>query len=619
MRAGAVLTIAIAVGACFGGTIGPDTKKLQRHELRRATPLPLETTVPWAKDPRVMKVRVWVDEDFRAQNVRWRAQLEEQLDDANQFLVPALGLRLDVIAFEPWDVRSADRSVTEVLESLEARDPGDDVGWVIGYVSSLSNVSSSFDQIGMARPLGRHVVVRGYADAGERTMFAQAYPDTSGDEREVVHQARRRHKQTVVLIHELVHTLGGIHELDAAWIMHAAYAVEMRMLSDRCLELAQIVLDERLKPATEQNLRELAGRMVGYLDATAWGGWDNDEKQQALVHLRATMNSAPVGGGGMAAPDIPVPPAAYDQFKRAQSLARQGKSAEALAELDALVAAYPATAEIRQAICEVHIGATGPGSEAAVTACTRATEITPDDPRPYLARVEAFLSANDRPHALELVAQVEERAAERAPVWDRIAAIYQATGRITQAEAAAARSAAITNAGTHPVTEWATRTRARYGLPPDARRWKITPADEGAYVAAVRELLDLVYAGKIGQAQARARAAEKKWKGAPGILGARCDLHLRQGETAAAKKLCAQAIAAWSGAAWAHYLEGVMALQARKDSRAITSLRAAITADPELAQAYRALGKALGRTRDTAAWTTLADDYQRRFGQSLPK
>lgn len=336
------------------------------------------------------------------------------------------------------------------------------------------------------------------------------------------------------------------------------------------------------------------------------------------------MSSAPVGGdkdpGSMAAPDIPVPPAAVDQFHRAQTLAQQGKFTEALAELDALVAAYPGTAEIRQAICEVHVGASGPGSPAATTACDRAAEVTPDDPRPYLARVEAYLRAKDLAGALALLPRAEERAGDRAPMWDRIAEIYQAAGAVTLAEGAAAHSAALNKrAEPHPIAAWAAGTRARYGLPPDAKRWKIKPTEEGAYVQAVRELLDLVYANKMPEAQAKAKAAEKRWKGAPGILAARCDLHLRLNDKATAKKLCAQAVAAWKGTAWALYLEGVIGLQEHKDAAAVASLRAAIAADPGLGQAYRALGKALSRTKDDAAWQALATDYQQKFGTALPR
>lgn len=604
-------------------TIGKnvDQKRVQRQSLAAITPAPLESSKPWKGEPRVLKVRVYVDEDFRAQTLRWKRQIEEQFDDANQFLVPALGIRLDVVSYAPWAQRSASASMESLLDALERHDQGDDVAWVVGYVSSLSIASMSFEQLGVAHLLGKHVVIRGYAESGEKKLLAEAFPKVPAVERENAHEQRRRHKQTVILIHEIAHSLGAIHENDEGWIMHASYAVAMSQFSDRSRELMQIAIDERLKPRSEQNNRALAGRLVAYLDANPWGGWKEEEKEQLVVMLRATMDGNSVDGvaGGGSGQEAAVPPAAYDQMKRAQRLAASGKTAEALAELEALVAAYPSTAEIRQAVCEVNIAGSGPGSDQAKKACGRASEITPDDPRPYVARVEAFVRAGDKKQAMELLPEVEKRAGEKVQVWDRVAEIYQATGRITQAEAAARRAMELSKASSHPLLEWTARTRARYGLPPDGRKFKIAQSDEGDYIATVRELLDLIYAGKTAQAQAKARAAEKRWKGAPGILGARCDLHLRQNEVATAKRLCAQAIAAWPGAAWAQYLEGVIALQEHKDARAETSLRAAIAADPELGQAYRALAKSLVRQKKDAEWSTLAEQYAQKFGQALPK
>jgi hypothetical protein len=48
------------------------------------------------------------------------------------------------------------------------------------------------------------------------------------------------------------------------------------------------------------------------------------------------------------------------------------------------------------------------------------------------------------------------------------------------------------------------------------------------------------------------------------------------------------------------------------------SLRKAIAADPELAQAWRALAKALERDGDQAALETLKSEYVQRFRQPLP-
>ena len=143
-------------------------KAIQRKSLAKALPAPLEVAPPVPGTARTAHVRVWVDDDFRSQNVRWRAQIEEQLDEANQFLAPAVGIRLEAKDMRPWPTRSADRPLADVLAALEAHDPGDDVDWVIGYASSLTLAEGSFEQLGVARPLGRHVVVRGYADVVER-------------------------------------------------------------------------------------------------------------------------------------------------------------------------------------------------------------------------------------------------------------------------------------------------------------------------------------------------------------------------------------------------------------------------------------------------------------------
>ena len=164
---------------------------------------------------------------------------------------------------------------------------------------------------------------------------------------------------------------------------------------------------------------------------------------------------------------------------------------------------------------------------------------------------------------------------------------------------------------------WATRLRARYGLPP-AGKAKIPEADEPTYVAAVREILDLVYASKFPAAEAKARLADKRWPRTPGVLGARCDLALRKGSAPAASALCDQAIKAWAGAAWAQYLRGVIALQRGKTAPAITALKAAVAAEPELAAAYRTLGKAYTMAGDRAGHDALDADYQQRFGSRLP-
>jgi predicted Zn-dependent protease len=50
----------------------------------------------------------------------------------------------------------------------------------------------------------------------------------------------------------------------------------------------------------------------------------------------------------------------------------------------------------------------------------------------------------------------------------------------------------------------------------------------------------------------------------------------------------------------------------------VDKLKRAITVDPDLGQAWRALGKAYERAHDAAAHDELAKQYQAKFGQALP-
>ena len=79
--------------------------------------------------------------------------------------------------------------------------------------------------------------------------------------------------------------------------------------------------------------------------------------------------------------------------------------------------------------------------------------------------------------------------------------MYQALGSMTWAEDAAAK-AGPDGAG---IVAWAQGLRARYGVPRDGKKYKITPESEGELVLAVRGVLDLVYANKLAEADKAAR------------------------------------------------------------------------------------------------------------------
>lgn len=587
--------------------------KNQRRRLGEELPATLEAPTKYEGTARTAKVRVWADAEYRAQNVRWKHGFGDELDYANQLLEPMLGIRLEA-EFKEWERHAPNASLRETAAELAALDPGDDVTWVFGLTSALPLVSSSTDELGVAEVLGTHIVLRGFSDGAERKAFARAFPDLEDDEREEVHDARRRHKQTVLLVHELAHTLGALHETDPAWIMHPAYRPEQASISDRNRELMLIALDDKLRPRELRDPTATSEKLLTAIETADWGGWVAIEKEQLVNELRAEVEAARAGQTAS-----PVPAAAVNQYMRAKKLATEGHHQDALYELEPILAAYPGNAAIRLLACTIHLAASGPKDEKALEVCAKAADLAPGDPSPYIAVAALLATGGDTAGARDQLVLAEARianlAASAPEAWIQVASMYQAMGALTWAEDAAARS----GIADHPILVWASSVRARYGVPRDGKKFKITPESEPELVMAVRGILDLVYADKLDDAARATKKAEKRWPGAPGVLAARCDLEMRQKKEAAAKKTCRKAIAAYDGAAWAHYLLGILILRGKDTDAGIASLRAATAADPELTQAWRALAKAYARKKDQAALDELRQTYQQRFGQPLPE
>jgi hypothetical protein len=182
----------------IGGN-GKSSRERQHDRMSKLLPVPLTAPGRWTGEVRVARLRVWADDEYRAQNLRWEHGFDDELDDVNQLMTPMLGVRLEA-EYRAWDHHAPTGTLSDHLDALDRADPGDDVVWVVGLTSSLSLVAASFEQIGVARLGGRHLVVRGHADLEERAAFERGFPDLDRDEREAVLEARRRHKTTAVLV-----------------------------------------------------------------------------------------------------------------------------------------------------------------------------------------------------------------------------------------------------------------------------------------------------------------------------------------------------------------------------------------------------------------------------------
>ncbi|MCW5805410.1 MAG: hypothetical protein KIT31_23775 [Deltaproteobacteria bacterium] len=613
MRAAAIALAALLAAAAASGCGPSIVDHTKVATLTKHLPATLEAEHPRAGDARTVKVHVYADAGYRAQT-RWKEEIAEQLDYASQLLVPLAGVKLALDgAVVEWD-RPGDPK--DALKALAEADKGDEVVWVIGYVTPADAASKAMEELGQAEPLGRHVIVRAWNELKETEALAKRLPDMKDAERTEVLGAHRRHKQTVVLLHMLAATLAAIGETDPAWIQHPTYSSKMVGFSERNRELITLGVDGRLADTAKE---ELAKKLLGAIEKTPWGGWVPADHEQVSATLRNIIDATKSGRTADA-----VPVAAFDQFNRIRELAKRGRAPDALIELDNLLTAYPGNAAMHQLKCEIMLARPvekgqppSIADKATRTACARASDLAPGDPTVHLTLAEALARANDPKGARAELVAAEGKIANlkegRDDAWRKIIAMYTTMGSLTWTEEALAKA----KLDKDPAAAHIAQTRARYGIARGAKF--VTPDQEAALVAAVRGALDLVYASKFGEAGAALAAAEKKWPGAPGLAAARCDLALRSNDVDGARAACSRALAADPNQSWALYLTGVILLREGGTTRAgIDKLKKAIEVDPELGQAWRTLAKAYARSKDKAALEQLGKDYAAKFGQPLP-
>lgn len=246
----------IALGALLGGCISPvipigggkSARQAQRDTMNTFTPAQLEVEHSWTGAVRLAKVRVWADDEYRAQNVRWQQTFGESLEHTNAVLASTFGVRLQP-EYRSWDRHAPGASLEESCVALAAVDPGEDVLVVVGLTSSMGLVSATFDQLGLAMSPGRHLVVRGYASVEETNAFAEAFPKVPVEERNELLKDRRRHKSATVLLHELGHNFGADHETESETIMNRSYSERAARFSASSRDLILRTLEERLSGA----------------------------------------------------------------------------------------------------------------------------------------------------------------------------------------------------------------------------------------------------------------------------------------------------------------------------------------------------------------------------------
>lgn len=201
---------------------GPSSARAEHATATRVTPPILDVESTWRGPVIAATIRVWADDDYRAQNVHWEATFADELAYANEVLAAQFGVRL-VADYRVWSRQAPGATLAESLDELAAHDTGAGVIAVVGLTSSATLATATFEKQGLATVGGPHLVVRGYADAEERRGFTRAFPELPHDELERLFAARRRHQTAALLLHELGHVFGAPHGEDGT-LMSAIYA-----------------------------------------------------------------------------------------------------------------------------------------------------------------------------------------------------------------------------------------------------------------------------------------------------------------------------------------------------------------------------------------------------------
>jgi hypothetical protein len=279
---GSVVVCSYLIGGCLISPVmrfgeGKSARQSQ-HDLAadHVAPTAFERSHDWDGRISDVRIRVWADDAYRAQNIHWQQTFEDQLEHANEVLGGMFGVRL-VAELRSWSRTAPDATLEDSLGALAEIDPGDDVLSVVGLTSSLGIVAATFDRLGVAELGGRHMVLRGYADLEERKMFDRVFTELRSDERELIYRSRRRHKTTGVLLHELGHNLGADHVVEEDTLMNAGYSEHAAGFDPHSRELVLASFDRWLRrgqaasvaPAqAAPGLAKAQARLVIDLDST---------------------------------------------------------------------------------------------------------------------------------------------------------------------------------------------------------------------------------------------------------------------------------------------------------------------------------------------------------------
>ncbi|MGZ6143977.1 MAG: hypothetical protein ACXWLM_11605, partial [Myxococcales bacterium] len=432
------------------------------------------------REIRTLKVRAWADGDYQAQTPQWSQHVAEQIERASDVLEAQFGVRLQLESARPWTRSGSSARLGEPLDQLIALDPGTDVDWVIGFVSSLDIFSAAQEQLGFAPYFGRHFVLRGMFSAAETDEINRALNLLSADERASLTRERRLHKETAVLLHEWAHTLGAFHDRSAQSLMSPAYDKSQSGFSPEAARIVALGLQHRKSPAS----REAWGKAYrAEVDRSAAAAWDSE----TLAQTRAVAERY----FAAAAPEDALSSEDARRFNDALAV-REKDPDRARALLAPLVEKYPRSDGVQSLACTL-----SPESATVAGACRRAAALPGAHPQLILHVAARLLDAGAGAEAVPLLAQAEGKLGSDPEAWLALARLDFQAGLWSAAERAAARASG--RSGAQQIAAECARMRSFVGFPAKP----LLPEREAEYVRAALAAHDDIDQRRYDRAIAR--------------------------------------------------------------------------------------------------------------------
>ncbi len=623
----ALLLFGVAGTACIR------TKRdIQRDYARKLQAAQLGPASAPSTQIRDLQVRIYVDDDYRTEMIRWRTRIEAQIERANRVLEAQFGVRLAVKEIEPWSRSGRTRTLSDALAELVEAAPGADGEWVIGFVSSSELFSGTLEQLGLAQMFGRHLVLRGMVSFREGDEFRRTLDALTDAERDELLHERELHRETAVLLHEWGHTLGAFHERDGDTIMSPLYGRSESAFSGVAARVVQLGLAQRVSTAPAARA-DWARDYRAEVERSRSAAWDAATVEQALAAAncleagapppgtRATADRARATRAAGARPAVGTP--AEDAFAagrgdaaalaQAEMNERLGDPVRAWKLVEPIAARLPERRQLQQYAC--HLRRRAEPHARATSACRTARALTARAAAILFARV--LIESGDRAGGIAALMRAETAFAS-APLppapreWADLADLLADVDACTVAERTAAHAGATRARG---VVSKCAKTRQRVALP--ERDPGVEPSREPEYIDAVLRARGHAEAGRLAAARTAAAALESAFPNAPGGPFVRCLVEAQGGDPAAARGACS---AADRGPPWAYeppYVLGVLAGWDGRWTDARDQLRRALEREERDPGVWVRLAAAHEKLGATAEIEKLGARYRARFGKPL--